>query len=725
MIKNKIFKFHTILIFSSFIVIVGTFTLYIAPNFLISNNQKAQAGSLPQIYYIDFTSGSDTNTGLSAELPWKTIAKINSSKFNPGDKILFKKGESWREHLSISSSGTSDSPISFGSYGNGRDPIFNGAEILTGWIDNSQEQFNTWKISLGTKPSSVWFNDEFGIISSGIEKLLSSRMWYWNENFLYVYSVSNPDTSYDQPGIEASYRSCLSVIRADYIILDGFSLTHCGILVAMSTGSIVRNNTISYGIGGIAVSTSPRTQIYGNNISNQYFVLNGADGGGIAYSVGDSPDSSTHDNEISYVDAYGIAVVSANTSGRIFRNNIDFSGQNRKADERVGVLIYGNNFDVYENTIKQEQPSSSADIFSFTGISSSGSNNNIYSNLVSNSSGIGLGISGNANTVSYNIIYGSNYSGIEITGGNGHSVYNNVFYNNGRSGGKNGNLYINNANGITVKNNIFGQYGGKYEVNIQSNSTVNDVDYNLYYHTTSGDFSWWKTSKSISFDDWKMKSGLDIHSKYSDPKFIDVSNGDFHLSPDSIAIDAGTMIPSLSRDFAGFPVPSGETTDIGAYEIISPDSSTPTPTPAPNPTPTPTPTPPPPPGGTNGLCATTLNSCKEGSFSDTEDTSTKYNWSCLGLNGGYTASCSLDRFLPPINNTPPNTNRPTNTSTYRPGQISTKINYQAPTINIPTTTVDISMPKLPSWLDFITAFILDIVSDIIRGVKRTGEMVGV
>jgi hypothetical protein len=35
------------------------------------------------------------------------------------------------------------------------------------------------------------------------------------------------------------------------------------------------------------------------------------------------------------------------------------------------------------------------------------------------------------------------------------------------------------------------------------------------------------------------------------------------------------------------------------------------------------------------------------------------------------------------------------------------------------------MPKLPSWLDFITAFLLDIVSDIIRGVKRTGEMVGI
>ncbi len=179
---------------------------------------------------------------------------------------------------------------------------------------------------------------------------------------------------------------------------------------------------------------------------------------------------------------------------------------------------------------------------------------------------------------------------------------------------------------------------------------------------------------------------------------------------DMLSIPTDTISPTPIPDITPAPTP--------------PPGETPTPTPAPNPTPTPTPTPPPPPGGTNGLCATTLNSCKEGSFSDTEDTSTKYNWSCLGLNGGYTASCSLDRFLPPINNTPPNTNRPTNTSTYRPGQISTKINYQAPTINIPTTTVDISMPKLPSWLDFITAFILDIVSDIIRGVKRTGEMVG-
>jgi len=44
-------------------------------------------------YYVNAPNGNDKNDGLSEPSPWKTIAKVNASRFYPGDQILFKRGE--------------------------------------------------------------------------------------------------------------------------------------------------------------------------------------------------------------------------------------------------------------------------------------------------------------------------------------------------------------------------------------------------------------------------------------------------------------------------------------------------------------------------------------------------------------------------------------------------------------------------------------------------------
>jgi len=84
-------------------------------------------------YYVDATNGSDKNSGTSPPNAWKTIAKVNNSSFNPGDFILFKRGEEWREELIVPSSGSSGNPIIFGAYGSGDMPIINGSSIESGW----------------------------------------------------------------------------------------------------------------------------------------------------------------------------------------------------------------------------------------------------------------------------------------------------------------------------------------------------------------------------------------------------------------------------------------------------------------------------------------------------------------------------------------------------------------------------------------------------------------
>ncbi|MFA6076841.1 MAG: LamG-like jellyroll fold domain-containing protein [Candidatus Paceibacterota bacterium] len=85
----------------------------------------------------------------------------------------------------------------------------------------------------------------------------------------------------------------------------------------------------------------------------------------------------------------------------------------------------------------------------------------------------------------------------------------------------------------------------------------------------------------------------------------------------------------ILKDRSG--ITRGSSWDIGAYEYSGGSTQTPE----------------------NGLCSTTLNQCTTGTFSDITDTSTNYLWSCLGSNGGTTASCSISISSIPADTTAP------------------------------------------------------------------------
>lgn len=86
-----------------------------------------------QTYYVDATLGNDSNDGLNREKPWKTLSKVNHSVFNPGDKILLKRGETFDGELTISASGDNSANISYDAYGEGSKPIISGLTNLTQW----------------------------------------------------------------------------------------------------------------------------------------------------------------------------------------------------------------------------------------------------------------------------------------------------------------------------------------------------------------------------------------------------------------------------------------------------------------------------------------------------------------------------------------------------------------------------------------------------------------
>ncbi|MFA5764503.1 MAG: hypothetical protein WC915_06880, partial [archaeon] len=71
-------------------------------------------------FYVNATTGSDSNAGTSPASPWKTVSKVNSyTSFQPGDGILFERGKTWREQLIVPRSGNATNYITFGAYGSG------------------------------------------------------------------------------------------------------------------------------------------------------------------------------------------------------------------------------------------------------------------------------------------------------------------------------------------------------------------------------------------------------------------------------------------------------------------------------------------------------------------------------------------------------------------------------------------------------------------------------
>jgi hypothetical protein len=82
--------------------------------------------------YFVAAAGNDSNSGTDTAHPWQTVAKVNGATFLPGDSVLFNRGDAWYgTSLTVPSAGSSGSPITFGAYGSGANPILKGSTQLS------------------------------------------------------------------------------------------------------------------------------------------------------------------------------------------------------------------------------------------------------------------------------------------------------------------------------------------------------------------------------------------------------------------------------------------------------------------------------------------------------------------------------------------------------------------------------------------------------------------
>jgi hypothetical protein len=112
------------------------------------------------------------------------------------------------------------------------------------------------------------------------------------------------------------------------------------------------------------------------------------------------------------------------------------------------------------------------------------------------------------------------------------------------------------ATNFHIDNNIMTGYPW-VPIKFQYGSNFNTISIqnNLFYQNGDNSVSWGSTPSN------KIENNL----APVNPSFIDATNGNFHLQPNSPAIDKG-INAGLTSDYEGTPVPQGLAPDIGAYE---------------------------------------------------------------------------------------------------------------------------------------------------------------
>ena len=96
--------------------------------------ESLEERTLLSIYYVDAVNGNDSNAGTLAA-PWKTVYKVNLGAlglpggvaFQPGDSILFHRGQVWRENLYSDYGSPTGGMVTYGAYG---DPSLPKPELL-------------------------------------------------------------------------------------------------------------------------------------------------------------------------------------------------------------------------------------------------------------------------------------------------------------------------------------------------------------------------------------------------------------------------------------------------------------------------------------------------------------------------------------------------------------------------------------------------------------------
>jgi parallel beta helix pectate lyase-like protein/putative Ig domain-containing protein len=563
-----------------------------------------EAGSWATAYYVDSAGGNDANPGTSDAAPWRTIAKVNASVFLPGDQVLFKRGDIWREELVFPSSGDPGRPIVIDAYGHGPDPVISGADVVpvTGWTLCTNCQANVWRTSVNVQSNVVLFDGMPGNRQAALSALANNLDWFCTANTLYVRFAGNSDYSFRGPVVEIGQRKLgIGLFGIAYLTVQNLEVeaanglptnaaiyaqaTHTGrsshglnlnhLTVSQGAGDgvrledcdacIVQVVTVSgMGNGGIALISShgnfPITSgaILGNTVSNNRY--DGIYTRGCA--IGGTCEGATNPNGLfltgliiaqNTVHDNGEGIYIQWTNHSSVSANISYANTDTRAGgEGGGVEIEASSDNIVQKNLIYGNRMSGVELSNDSGAGTTltgSSNNRVEYNAIHDNGEHGLFSNAaptEANSFLYNVVWNHRNGACFLADGVGHQFYGNTCWNNSTGV----DLYTSPTTAVTanirVANNIIAS-SLKYAVRIESGVSAPSLmfDHNDYFLSSETGFRWFGTI--FDFSSWQSSFGFDAHSFLGDPQFVSLepsSASEFAVSPSSPTIRAGAPLGS-------------------------------------------------------------------------------------------------------------------------------------------------------------------------------------
>jgi hypothetical protein len=513
---------------------------------IISNCHQASAVR----YYVSNSKGSDSpsRNGKSEASSWKTFSAISKRTFMPGDSILLKKGDTWRETLIIPSAGVQGAFLYIGSYGKGPNPKILGSEQAVKW---TRLEGNLWSsegsfsdpYSAGKYGSEIFFENNDSTVSWGVHKTSTADCtaeydWAFASGKLVIYCTADPSTKYK--AVEAPQRrNAINLNDKNYLHINGIDLFYVGEAAIsykskpqrQQKGLVIENSEIGY------ISVKDSELGYGIDAAYSDMIVRGCEihncgRRGISFHI------------------YG----SINLSNVLIENNYFHDGYHTTGpDFSVGSKSYylsHINGVIIRRNLFYDPPASKANTnhifiqnYHYAELDATISNIFIYSN----------------------IFISPSEASVQMEGSQSVFIYNNTFYNHNSSRSETiSHVWIDKNNTqVEVKNNIFysslksDDNGSGVELFLRQGQDPSKVvaDYNLYYRINNNlriiEKEYAGTWYMNGIASIRSETGWEKHSPPpGDPLFTDPSRNDFTLKEGSPAIGKGVNL-NIPFDFYG------------------------------------------------------------------------------------------------------------------------------------------------------------------------------
>jgi hypothetical protein len=550
-------------------------------------------------YYVDAKNGNDGNSGTSPGSAWKSLEKINTFQFQPGDSILFKRGEIWREQLNVPSSGAEGRSIVLDAYGSGDLPVISGADVVPAGTWNASPTANVWQANVATEPNVVIFDGAKGNKQSALVNLKQQTDWFWSAGTLYAFASSNPAQAFTKYGVEAGTRmSAINLSGKKYIALRNIQasganaapyalgsniwaiaptkkgpppghleISHCvvvnsagdGIHLEGASGSRVDANLVANNENvGIQIYRSlPDFPVSDVEVSNNEVHHNKFIGINMAgCPAGTSCRTVKNDQQIgvtkvritgnrSYNNGAGIYLhqtTDSLVSGNVSYANLDTS----RKGEGYCVGLSGSSSNIVEKNECYQAAHAGIELSIDISKPAVGSSNNIIRyNVVHDNGSNGLMTDfhpSENNKFLYNIVYNHPNGSCIFANNTGHMFFNNTCYNN-RFGIY---LYVSKTTpetgNISIKNNIIAGTARQHIVIEPGVQLPVELANNEYFPDDAQRFNLRSSLSDLS--GWKTKTAQDANSFAADPRFAAPAPSgpnDFRLQDGSPAIGKGAQ----------------------------------------------------------------------------------------------------------------------------------------------------------------------------------------